>query len=544
MQQKLPTRRMRTHPDLEQIKRQARELLRGFTAGEPDAVAEVHSHYREADPSRFALHDAQLVIARSYGFASWPRLKSFVDGVTIRRLADAIQKDELPVVQAMLAARPELADMSMSYGDERQPIHFAVMRRSAGMVRLLMHRGANARSGVHPHRDATQAWTLAKERGYEEIVAIIEEEEQKRGSRKREQPAETQRPDESLRQAVASGDIEAIAALHRSGNLENPVRWDGGGLLTVAVRHNRPEMLKLLLGFGFDPNERVSIGEGDWMAYSQGYPLWHAAALGREEMAEMLLDSGADPNVHVDSSGSSVHSAYSHRQWEMAELLRKRGGVVSADTAAIYRQTELARQMLEDDSRGVLHKLVSPAKPVAEELLHFGACGGDPKIVRMALEQVRWPPDDLRWLRCLMEPLSFWNHIPWLYAANPEFDRATYIVCFRRILERCDPNIVGGFRRTALHEVAAMGDHVTGAEAAEFASALLEAGAKTGIRDEILESTPLGWACRWGRAGVVRVLLESGADPEEPDAEAWAKPIRWAEKMGHPEIVEMLQSTA
>src|SRR6187549_2107211 len=108
MQQKLPTRRMRKHPDLAQMRRQAKELLRRFTAGEPDAVTEVHSHYREPDPSRFALHDAQLVIARSHGFASWPRLKSFVDGVTIRRLADAIQKDELPVVRAMLAARPEL----------------------------------------------------------------------------------------------------------------------------------------------------------------------------------------------------------------------------------------------------------------------------------------------------------------------------------------------------------------------------------------------------------------------------------------------------
>lgn len=544
MQKKLPTRRMRKHPDLEQLKRQAKELLRGFTAGETDSVTEVHAHFREANPSRFALHDAQLVIARSYGFASWPRLKSFVDGITIRRLADAIQKDELPVVQAMFAARPELANMSMSYGDERQPIHFAVMRRSAEVVRLLMQRGANARAGVHPHRDATQAWTLAKERGYEEIVAIIEEEEQKRSSRKRGEPTETPRPDEPLRQAVAAGDMDTIHNLQEAGSLENPVRWDGGGLLTVAVRHNRPEMLKLLLSFGFDPNERVSIGEGDWVAYSQGYPLWHAAALGRKEMAEMLLSGGADPNVHVDSSGSSVYSAYSHRQWEMADLLRKRGGIVSADTAGIYRQTDLARQMLEDDARGTLHKLVSPEKPVAEELLHFGACGGDPEIVRMALQRVSWPADDSRWLRCLMEPLSFWNHIPWLYAANPEFDRATYIVCFRRILERCGPNIVGGFRRTALHEVAAMGDHVTDAEAAEFASALLEAGAQTGIRDEILNSTPLGWACRWGRAGVVRVLLENGADPEETDAEPWAKPIRWAQKMGHLAIVEMLQSAA
>jgi ankyrin repeat protein len=115
----------------------------------------------------------------------------------------------------------------------------------------------------------------------------------------------------------------------------NPVRWDGGGLLTVAVRHNQPEMLSLLLDFGFDPDERVSSGEGDWVAYSQGYRLWYCAALGRSEMAEMLLKSGASPNVHLDLCGSAVYSAYSHKQWHMVELLRHHGGVVSADIAAI-----------------------------------------------------------------------------------------------------------------------------------------------------------------------------------------------------------------
>ena len=62
----------RASPDLEQLKRQAKELLRGFSAGEAEAAAEVHAHYRVADASKFALHDAQLVVARGYGFDSWP----------------------------------------------------------------------------------------------------------------------------------------------------------------------------------------------------------------------------------------------------------------------------------------------------------------------------------------------------------------------------------------------------------------------------------------------------------------------------------------
>jgi hypothetical protein len=186
MKQKLPTRRMREHPNLEQLKRQAKELLRRFVAGETGAAAEVNAHYRAADASKFALHYAQLVIARSYGFESWPKLKAYVDGVTIKRLADAVRADDLAQVRSMLQARPELGDLAMSYGDEHRPIHYAVMKRSPEMVRLLMQYGANARQGIHPHRDATTAWTIARERGYEEIVAIIEEEEQQLGEGKRE----------------------------------------------------------------------------------------------------------------------------------------------------------------------------------------------------------------------------------------------------------------------------------------------------------------------------------------------------------------------
>ena len=65
------TRRLSDRPDLDQIKRQARELLKAFTAADPAAIAEVDAHFGSARGETFALHDAQLVLARSYGFASW-----------------------------------------------------------------------------------------------------------------------------------------------------------------------------------------------------------------------------------------------------------------------------------------------------------------------------------------------------------------------------------------------------------------------------------------------------------------------------------------
>jgi ankyrin repeat protein len=529
MPRTLPTRRMSEHPDLAQLKRQAKELLQAFLAGETGAATEVNAHYDRANAATFALHDAQLVLARSYGFESWPKLKAYVDGVTVRRLAEGVRANDIAVVRRMLEARPELANMAMSYGDEHRPIHFAVMNRLPEMVRLLMRHGANARAGIDPHRDATTAWMLARDRDYEEIIAVIEDEERRQKSPETEEQPQT-RGDEDLRAAVAEGNMELLHARHAAGTLSNPIRWDGGGLLTVAVEHNRPDILTFLLDCGFDPNERVSEGEGDWIAYSQGYPLWTCSAVGKREFAEILLTRGADPNVHVDSSGSAVHSAYSHKQWEMVDLLLLHGGKVTADTAAIYRQTGLIREMLASGD-------ADPA-----EILRFGASGGDPEIVRMILHRIDWPHEDPRWFRIIIEPLYFWHHIPWLYAGNKEFDRGTYLTCFQLILSRCDPNVIGSFGRTPLHEVAAMRDHITEDESAAFAETLLKAGATVGVRDEILKSTALGWACRWGRVKVAELLLEHGADPVEPDAEPWARPRAWAEKKGHQEVIDLLKT--
>jgi ankyrin repeat protein len=73
------------------------------------------------------------------------------------------------------------------------------------------------------------------------------------------------------------------------------------------------------------------------------------------------------------------------------------------------------------------------------------------------------------------------------------------------------------------------------------ATLLLDAGASLENRDPLLKSTPLGWACRWGRRALVELYLSRGADVAECDAEAWARPLAWAEKGGQGEIAELLR---
>ena len=76
----------------------------------------------------------------------------------------------------------------------------------------------------------------------------------------------------------------------------------------------------------------------------------------------------------------------------------------------------------------------------------------------------------------------------------------------------------------------------------QLATILLDAGARLNVRDYLLKSTPLGWACRWGRVEIVKLFLVRGADPVEADSEPWATPRAWAERMQHRDIVDLLTS--
>jgi hypothetical protein len=73
----LPTRSLPEDPSLENLRKQAKRLRKAVRAGEADAralVRELHPRPEEAIAG-FSLADAQLVTARTYRFASWPKLK-------------------------------------------------------------------------------------------------------------------------------------------------------------------------------------------------------------------------------------------------------------------------------------------------------------------------------------------------------------------------------------------------------------------------------------------------------------------------------------
>jgi hypothetical protein len=99
----MPQRRLPVRPDLDQLKRQAKALLRALHHGDPDAIAEFDAfHPKPPAPVLARLADAQLALARAYQAPSWPRL------VAACRLADAIWDDDRAALQGLIARRPEL----------------------------------------------------------------------------------------------------------------------------------------------------------------------------------------------------------------------------------------------------------------------------------------------------------------------------------------------------------------------------------------------------------------------------------------------------
>jgi ankyrin repeat protein len=90
-------------PNLEQLRHQAKDLLRAIRAKDPEALAALRKHHPHGiDPAAAKVADAQLALARSYGLPNWPRL------VTACRMTDAIWRGDSNTVRELILKDPRL----------------------------------------------------------------------------------------------------------------------------------------------------------------------------------------------------------------------------------------------------------------------------------------------------------------------------------------------------------------------------------------------------------------------------------------------------
>ena len=120
----MPEKHLPVRPDLEQLRNQAKDLLRRMRADAPN-------------PKAVKLADAQLALARSYGVPSWPRLALACD------LIDAIWEGDAERVREIVDKRPELLKQN-ARGTEQcnwgTPLAYAANVGDDNLVRLLFER--------------------------------------------------------------------------------------------------------------------------------------------------------------------------------------------------------------------------------------------------------------------------------------------------------------------------------------------------------------------------------------------------------------------
>lgn len=93
-----PNRRLPDDPSLEHLKNEARSLQRSLQSGDRELIDQASayvSHGQTIDFTQISLTTTQWLLARSYGFASWPRLRRHLDVIaTYTRRPEPAGEDE------------------------------------------------------------------------------------------------------------------------------------------------------------------------------------------------------------------------------------------------------------------------------------------------------------------------------------------------------------------------------------------------------------------------------------------------------------------
>jgi hypothetical protein len=138
---------------------------------------------------------------------------------------------------------------------------------------------------------------------------------------------------------------------------------------------NGPEIVRLLIDAGADPNDR---GDG---APGSETPLHWAASSDDVDVAAALIDGGADIEVPDGSIGTPLDNAVGYACWHVARLLVDRGARVeklwhAGALGMLDRLEELlatTNPTAEQISQGLWHACAGAQRRAAERLLAAGA---------------------------------------------------------------------------------------------------------------------------------------------------------------------------
>jgi ankyrin repeat protein len=275
-------------PSLEQLRHRARDLQRAHRAGDTGARARVAAQIPDAGVP-LKLSAAQLVVAREHGFASWPRLRAYVDRVA----------EHGPSLQ--FAYHSELD----YYAGRAEGLRASAEDGTPGAVE------AFARIGEPVTPDGART-VVARTHGFPSWPAL-----RRHVAALRNGGGE---PFARAYRALEAHDQAALATeLDRFPGLATASGTNGNDLLGMATATGDRRTVKLLLDRGADPAHANAHG---WT------PLHQTAYSNQSALAAMLLDAGAPPEAEARGEGGTplvVALFWGHR--EVPELLAGRGAL-------------------------------------------------------------------------------------------------------------------------------------------------------------------------------------------------------------------------
>lgn len=140
------SRQLPSSPNSKLLRKQAKELIKAYADNESEARRRVRSHHpRSMEITDLTLQDAQLVIAREYGYDSWPALIQAIrkDGTVTDQIEQAIETDDSDEVKRLITSHPELVNTSINWnGYTLLPASFAARRHSPNALTVLIDAGA------------------------------------------------------------------------------------------------------------------------------------------------------------------------------------------------------------------------------------------------------------------------------------------------------------------------------------------------------------------------------------------------------------------
>jgi hypothetical protein len=148
MERGVMSRQLPAKPNLEFLRKQAKELLRTLPQGKPANAPPG----KPANAPRGKLADAQRALAEEYGFASWADLKAHVQSLGLspaEALKSAVCDSNAARVREVLRQHPELRakidDPMPGYGFGANALFAAVQRSDRATIDVLLQAGADIR---------------------------------------------------------------------------------------------------------------------------------------------------------------------------------------------------------------------------------------------------------------------------------------------------------------------------------------------------------------------------------------------------------------